>query len=106
MIWNAWHDLIPLTGLTLGQKTVPIFGCKWPSYGFDEFFLATAFYPRAAQEGLITYFPASFTCQHLILDVAHTIWANPASEFIPFGDDPSHAMKPGEPPLQNWVQMK
>jgi hypothetical protein len=57
----------------------------WPDYGFDEWFLQVALYPRAAFEGLLTFVPASAKSQLLPLDIEYTMWANPASEIQYFG---------------------
>jgi hypothetical protein len=60
----------------------PIAVTTWPSYGFDEWFLLAALYPRMAFEGVLTFFhwqaPVLSFCH--TLDVEYVTWANPRSE--------------------------
>ncbi|MEN8694413.1 MAG: beta-1,6-N-acetylglucosaminyltransferase [Akkermansiaceae bacterium] len=63
---------------------LPIQSHKWPSYGFDEFFMTVAAYPRLAQEGMLTFVPGSASSQLLTLDVEYCTWGNDASEIIYF----------------------
>ena len=63
---------------------LPIQAHQWPSYGFDEFFMTVAAYPRLAQEGMLTFVPGSASSQLLTLDVEYCTWGNDASEIIHF----------------------
>ena len=57
---------------------------KWPSYGFDEFFMTIAAYPRLAQQGMLTFVQSSAKSQLLTLDVEYVTWGNPNSELVYF----------------------
>lgn len=57
---------------------------KWPSYGFDEFFMTVAAYPRLAQHGMLTFVPTFAKSQLLTLDVEYVTWGNPNSELVYF----------------------
>lgn len=51
-IWHSLHG--NFTGYTdfPGVGRVRHFGCRWPNYGFDEWFLAVVIYPRLAVFGM------------------------------------------------------
>lgn len=57
---------------------------KWPSYGFDEFFMTVAAYPRLAQHGMLTFVPTFTKSQLLTLDIEYATWGNPNSELVYF----------------------
>ncbi|WP_193212036.1 beta-1,6-N-acetylglucosaminyltransferase [Luteolibacter marinus] len=63
---------------------LPIQSHEWPSYGFDEFFMTVAAYPRLAQEGMLTFVPSTARSQLLALDVEYVTWGNPRSELVYF----------------------
>jgi len=63
---------------------LPIQSHLWPSYGFDEFFMTVAAYPRIAQEGMLTFVPGTTSSQLLTLDIEYSTWGNPASEVVYF----------------------
>lgn len=63
---------------------VPIHQHEWPSYGFDEFFMTVAAYPRLAQGGMLTFVPATARSQLLSIDVEYVTWGNGQSELIYF----------------------
>ena len=63
-----------------------IAGAVWPNIGFDEWFLLSAFYPRAARKGILTLASAATTSLVLPLDVEYATWANPRSETVYFGE--------------------
>jgi hypothetical protein len=75
-----------------------MFGSDWPRYGFDEWFLTAAVYPRLAPGGVATFFPAAecgFTLHHwFVLDIEYVTWANPRSEVIYFGPTRDYEGKP------------
>jgi hypothetical protein len=93
-VWNFNRGTIPKV-CTLGNLSIPIFGSDWPTYGFDEFFLNTAVFPRIANGGVVTFVPwngSAVGTQALnhwfALDIEYCNWANPNSEIIFFGDQP------------------
>ncbi len=60
------------------------FGSSWPGYGFDEWFLSCAVYPRLAAGGVLTVIrPADHSLHHLFaLDIEYCTWANRGSEIL------------------------
>lgn len=60
-------------------------GALWPDYGFDEYFLIAAVYPRAARKGVLSFVPSNARSQLLPLDIEYVTWANPRSEVVYFG---------------------
>lgn len=71
-----------------GKRTLPIMGTDWPTYGFDEWFLLAAVYPRLAFSGVLTFYPLNEAgVNHWFpLDVEYVTWANPRSEVLYFGN--------------------
>jgi len=71
-----------------GKRTLPIMGTEWPTYGFDEWFLLAAVYPRLAFTGVLTFYPLNEAgVNHWFpLDVEYVTWANPKSEVLYFGN--------------------
>lgn len=69
------------------RNQLPIYGTTWPTYGFDEWFLIAAFYPRMAFEGVLTFYPINQReANHwYALDIEYVTWANPKSEILYFG---------------------
>lgn len=63
----------------------PINGSTWPSYGFDEYFLIAAVYPRLARKGILSFIPNDAKSQLMLLDIEYATWANPRSELVYFG---------------------
>ncbi|RYD22661.1 MAG: hypothetical protein EOP88_07240 [Verrucomicrobiaceae bacterium] len=80
------------------EKPSPIAATTWPSYGFDEWFLLAALYPRWAFEGVLTFFhwqdPQLGFCQ--TLDIEYVTWANPNSEVFRCPEPPAGKSKPWE----------
>ena len=64
---------------------LPINGSIWPSYGFDEYFLIAAVYPRLARKGILSFIPTNARSQFMLLDIEYATWANPRSEIVYFG---------------------
>lgn len=60
------------------------FGSRWPGYGFDEWFLSCAVFPRLAAGGILTVIrPADHSLHHLFaLDIEYCTWANRSSEIL------------------------
>jgi hypothetical protein len=71
-----------------GKRTLPIMGTDWPTYGYDEWFLLAAVYPRLAFGGVLTFYPLNESgLNHWFpLDVEYVTWANPKSEVLYFGN--------------------
>ncbi|MCW1915663.1 DUF3431 domain-containing protein [Luteolibacter sp. GHJ8] len=91
-LWHSSKETMPCQcTIQNGEATVhlPIFGSNWPSYGFDEWFLNAAVYPRWAETGVATFYPAigagPSPSHWFTLDIEYVTWANPASEVIYFG---------------------
>ncbi|GAA5481955.1 hypothetical protein [Haloferula sargassicola] len=92
-VWHTLRGTMPTNcrvGGGSGETELPVFGTKWPDYGFDEWFLLAAVYPRLAFEGTLTFFPKAGTGNLVpnhwfALDVEYVTWANPRSEVIYFG---------------------
>jgi hypothetical protein len=112
LIWQTRRGGISKLANPPGSLPVTVHGTMWPDYGFDEWFLQAALYPRAAFEGLLTFIPASAKSQLLPLDIAFTMWANPASEIQYFGSNGSPCcepeykkgtFKPGKPRSRSFV---
>ena len=67
-----------------GKGKVAVAQPDWPDYGFDEWFLTAALYPRIAAAGVLTLVPASARSLFLPVDIEFTTWANPASQLVYF----------------------
>ena len=63
-----------------------ISGTHWPDFGFDEWLLLAAIYPRAAIKGMLTLAPTLNTSRILPMDVEYATWANPRSELVYVGN--------------------
>jgi hypothetical protein len=85
MVWSARKGTISDRCNIPGCGPRPIKGATWPGYGFDEYFLLAAFYPRAARKGVLSFVPAQASSQLLLLDIEYVTWANSTSEVIYFG---------------------
>jgi hypothetical protein len=82
--WHAIRGNIDPMVILPGCGPLQIQSHKWPSYGFDEFFMMVAAYPRLAQHGMLTFVPSSAKSQLLALDVEYVTWGNPSSELVYF----------------------
>jgi hypothetical protein len=83
-LWHTLRESIN-THVTLANgKTAKIFGVEWPAYGFDEWFLLAAIYPRMAANGVLTF--ASWSDgslnQWFALDIEYCTWANRKAEIL------------------------
>lgn len=65
-----------------GERSIT--GAVWPDYGFDEYFLTAAVYPRLARRGVITFLPSDARSQFVPFDIEYVTWANPRSEVVYF----------------------
>lgn len=84
--WHAIRGNIDSTAIFPGCGLLTIQAHTWPSYGFDEFFMTVAAYPRLAQYGMLTFVPSFAKSQILTLDVEYVTWGNPASEVVYFAN--------------------
>lgn len=82
--WHARRGNVDPTVIFPNCGPLPIQAHKWPTYGFDEFFMTLAAYPRLAQHGMLTFVPTTARSQLLTLDVEYVTWGNPNSELVYF----------------------
>jgi hypothetical protein len=83
----TWHSIRGNISTMIelpGCRLTPISNGHWPDYGFEEWFLAVAMYPRWAAAGMLTFVPFGFHSSLLLLDIEYATWANPKSELIIF----------------------
>ena len=90
-LWHTLRETMPnrivVGHWQTGSIDLRIFGTKWPDYGFDEWFLLSAVYPRLALEGLLTFKSWKANLNHwFALDIEYVTWANPKSEIVFFGE--------------------
>lgn len=102
----VWHNLrgtISTRCILNGLREAEIAGSRWPDYGFDEWFLLAAMYPRMAQEGLLTFFPwdKESPGQFFALDIEYCTWAHPKSELIQY-PNPESALGDVIRPWAKW----
>jgi hypothetical protein len=89
LIWHTTRGSISTHCRPPGCGEQRIYGTQWPDYGFDEWFLQVAIYPRAARHGVLSFIPASARSQLLPIDIEYCTWANPRAEITYFGTDGS-----------------
>ncbi len=94
LIWCTQKRKISTKGRPPGCGQVTVHGSAWPDYGFDEWFLQTTVYPRAAFDGMATFVPADAKSRLLPLDIEYVQWANPSSELVYFGSVPGCCPQP------------
>ena len=82
--WHARRGTVEHMVMMPSCGPLPIQSHTWPSYGFDEFFMTVAAYPRLAQGGMLTFVPTTARSQLLALDVEYVTWGNPRSELVYF----------------------
>jgi hypothetical protein len=85
--WHAQRGMIDPVAIFPSCGPLEIQSNKWPSYGFDEYFMTVAAYPRLAQTGMLTFVPTFAKSQLLTLDVEYVTWGNPNSELVYFPVD-------------------
>jgi hypothetical protein len=59
LIWHTRRGSISTKCKPPGCGEQTVYGSQWPDYGFDEWFLQTAIYPRAALHGILSFVPAA-----------------------------------------------
>lgn len=89
LIWHTRKGTISTKCKPPGCGEQTIYGTQWPDYGFDEWFLQAAIYPRAARHGILSFIPASARSRLLPIDIEYCTWANPRAEMTFFGNDGS-----------------
>ena len=82
--WQCQRGAVEHTVIFPNCGPLPIQSHTWPTYGFDEFFMNVAAYPRLAQHGMHTYVPGTASSQLLTLDIEYCTWGNPDSEVVYF----------------------
>ena len=87
LIWHTRRGSIRLTAEGGGCGPQGIVGTEWPDYGFDEWFLQTALYPRLAGRPVLTLVEAGARSRYLPLDIEYVTWGNPESEVVYFGSE-------------------
>jgi hypothetical protein len=91
-LWHTVKETIPNQCYVRTKKNKIeaqwIYGTKWPSYGFDEWFLSAAIYPRVVFDGVATFYPmrGQLPSRWFALDIEYVTWANPKNEIIYFGE--------------------
>lgn len=87
MLWHTRRGSLPTTCRKGADNHVIAFGSNWPDYGFDEWFLNVAVYPRIAYSGVLTFVPWNDRkLNHwFALDIEYVTWANPKSEILHYG---------------------
>lgn len=85
LVWATQNGKIETFAKLPGCAPKPVHGTVWPDYGFDEWFLLSAVYPRASYDGVLTFVPSDAKSRLLALDVQYTSKANERSEIHYFG---------------------
>ncbi len=89
LIWAGRNGKMETFAKLPGCVPKAVHGTHFPDYGFDEWFLLSAIYPRAAYDGLLTFVPSDARSRLLALDVQYATRAHGQSEIHYFG--PSEA---------------
>jgi hypothetical protein len=99
MVWHSTRGTLR-TFCKIGESRISVFGNEWPTYGYDEFFLNTAVYPRIAFDGILTFIARQDQCLNhwLALDIEYCTWANPKSEIMYFDQSEEKIEYPKELP--------
>lgn len=87
LIWHTRKGSISNKCKPPGCGEQVIYGTQCPDYGFDEWFLQAAVYPRAARHGVLSFIPAAAKSRLLPIDIEYCTWANPRAEINYFGTD-------------------
>ena len=59
LIWHTRRGSINNKCKLPGCGEQVIYGTQWPDYGFDEWFLQAAIFPRAARHRVLSFVPAA-----------------------------------------------
>ena len=85
LAWACQNGRIETFAKLPGCAPKQIHGVVWPDYGFDEWFMLSAVYPRAAYDGVLTFVPSDAKSRLLTLDVQYASKANERAEIHYFG---------------------
>lgn len=83
-IWHVMQEKMPAHAELPGCIPLPLHASKWPEYGFDEWFLMTAIYPRLAFDGILTFMPTDAKSLIMPIDIEYATWANSDAEIVPY----------------------
>jgi len=83
-IWHTEHGTLPVMADMPGRGPTPIHRVKWPDYGYDEWFLLAALYPRMVRRGTLSFLPSNEQSLLLPVDIEYVTWANRRSEIVYF----------------------
>jgi hypothetical protein len=95
--WHSWKESLEGRARHPIHGDLPMFGTKWPYYGFDEWFLTSAAYPRVAATGVLTYVSIGRNASPCFpFDIEYVTWANRDSMLVhlPIG---TLKLRPREP---------
>jgi hypothetical protein len=82
--WHCIRGSIKTTAEIPHVGSLEIRGTRWPDYGFDEWFLLAALYPRLAASGVLTLVSSLAVSRLLAVDIEYVTWANSRSQMIFF----------------------
>jgi hypothetical protein len=82
--WHCRRGLMPTAVCLPGGGHSQIEQARWPDYGFEEWFLTAAMYPRVAGSGVLTFLQPTDHSVFLLLDIEYVTWANSRSEIVHF----------------------
>ena len=89
MLWHTERGSLPTSCRVAGEVRREAFGGNWPDYGFDEWFLNVAVYPRIVLSGVVTLLWNDRRLNHwFALDIEYVTWANPKSEILYYEPPP------------------
>lgn len=78
-VWLAMKNRFPTTMNHPWRGDVPMFGHRWPDYGFDESYLQHILYPHFLPRGIYSHWHTSRSEVLFPLDLFATAKANPGS---------------------------
>ena len=55
MLWLTGRGRLPKSCAVSGGERLGALGSNWPDYGFDEWFLKVAVYPKIVLSGALTF---------------------------------------------------
>ena len=93
-IWHCKRGNITTLVHIPGFTPKPMKNCLWHESNFEEWFLAVAFYPRAAGKGILTLVPTRTHSSLLLFDIEYVTWANPHSEVMVYPTKPCRGYSP------------
>ena len=84
MLWHTSRGTLAKSCAIGETQRGDAVGSHWPTYGFDEWFLNVAVFPRIAFAGVFTFVPWNDRRLNLwfALNIEYVTWANPKSEIF------------------------